>query len=87
MHFEARFRIVEGVEPTDAREGDIVRRIAKSRSAKETLAFIDGLPALLERREIPSPASRANGPEPPARRIEGKAMPDRKCGDLVVGAE
>src|SRR5690348_4147251 len=69
------------------RERDVVGGDAQAGAAEETLAAVDRLPSLLERREVPARAPRADDPEPPLRRIERQPPSYRAGGDVIVGAE
>jgi hypothetical protein len=76
------------LEPlTQPRQADVVGGGAQSRPAIETLALVDRLPALLERREIPSPATRTDDPQSALRRVEGEPAADREPLDGLVDAE
>src|ERR1035437_9651928 len=69
------------------RKADVVRRHPQPRVAKQPLAFFNGLPSLLERREIPSLARAAHHPQPALRGVEREATANRKVLDGLVAAE
>src|SRR5262249_10350045 len=46
-----------------AREPDVVGRHSEPRAAEQSLGFVDRFPPLLERREVPAPATRADHPQ------------------------
>src|SRR5690348_667178 len=69
------------------RERDVVGGHTQPRAAEETLAAVDRLPPLLERREVPALASRADDPEPSLHRIERQPPSYRAGGDVIVGTE
>ena len=68
-------------------EADVVGRHAQPGAAEESLGLVDRLPALLERREVPASALRADHPEPPLLRIVRQPTPDGKGRKVVIGAE
>ncbi len=76
------------LEPSaKAREPDVVGRHPQTRAAEETLAFVDRLPAFLERREIPPPAPRADHPQPSLLRVVRQPAADGKRRQKVIRAE
>src|SRR6185437_9978100 len=60
---------------------------AQLRGAEQTLAVLDGLPPLLERRQAPPRAALAHHPQPPFRRVECQPPPDREMLDGFVQSE
>src|SRR4029077_15941881 len=59
----------------------------QTRSAKQSLEFVDRFPAFLERREIPASAASANHPEPSACWVVREPMANGERRDLVVFPE
>src|SRR5678815_6103791 len=70
-----------------ARQADVVGGHPEACAAEQPLGLIDRLPALLERREVPSPASGANDPEPTLFRIERQPSANREGRQKVIGGE
>ncbi|MBK9065368.1 MAG: hypothetical protein IPL76_00610 [Gemmatimonadetes bacterium] len=57
------------------------------RGAEPALALLDGLPAVVERGQVPPPAAGTDHPEATACRVEGEAPPDGAALDLVIPAQ
>src|SRR6185503_15944293 len=57
------------------------------RAAIEPLALLDGFPSLVQRRQVPPAASRANDPQPSAYAVECQPGPSREVLNHVVLAE
>ncbi len=65
----------------------VVGRQAAARIGEQLLGRFDRFPALLERRQIPAFAVRADDPQPPALGVERQALADRKRLERLIGAE
>ena len=65
----------------------VIRLRAQALGAEFAFALLDGFPALLDRREIPARAVRADDPQPSFVRIERQASPDWEVLDGLVLAE
>ena len=72
---------------TDARHSDLVGGRAKPGGAERTLAFLDCLPPLFYRCQIPALTLAADYPEPALCGIEGESPPDGEVLDDFVGAQ
>src|SRR4029079_2225461 len=59
-------------------EANIVGRHALARVPKQLLRRLDRFPPVLERREVPSLATRTYDPQPSFRRVEREPLPDGK---------
>jgi hypothetical protein len=71
----------------ELRQADVVGRHPEARAAEAALALVDRLPALLERRQVPSPTARAHDPQAPLPRIEREPPPDGERREEVVRAQ
>jgi hypothetical protein len=69
------------------RESDVVGRHSASRVGVETVGFLDRLPTLFERRQVPALALPADDPQPTLRRVERQAASDGKRLERLIGAE
>jgi hypothetical protein len=66
---------------------DLISRDAKLRPSVRPLAFLDRLPALFDRRKVPTRAFPAHNPQPSLRGVERESAPDREMLDGFVRAE
>src|SRR5262249_18225221 len=71
----------------NSREPDVVRRHAQSCRTEQPLALLDGFPAFLDRREIPSLTFSADHPQASTRGIERQTSTDREMLDRFVLAQ
>ena len=69
---------------TQLRQADVLGRDAAPRITKQLLGRLDRLPAVLERREIPSLAVRAHDPQPSLRGVEREPLSDREGLERLV---
>lgn len=69
------------------RETDVLRGRTAARVGVKFLGFLDGFPALFERRKIPALTGPAHHSEPAARGIERDPLPDGEHLDRLVLAE
>jgi hypothetical protein len=70
----------------DLGEPDVVGGEALRRIVELLLAFLDRLPALVQRRQVPAPAALTDDPQPPLLLVEGEAAADGKILDGLVSA-
>src|SRR4051794_25935896 len=68
----------------DARQSDVVSRHPQAGVTEQALAFLDRLPALLHRCQVPSLAAVTDHPQASTLRIERQPPADRKMLDRVV---
>src|SRR5690606_33943933 len=71
----------------EPRESDVVRGDTHPRVAEGPLAGLDGLPARVERTQVPTLATATDHPEPALGTIERQAAAHRKLLDGLVAAQ
>lgn len=69
------------------RQANVLRRYAAGCRPKESLTFLNGLPPLFDRGEVPASTAATDHPQPSTRFIERQAAADRKGVDDRIAAE